>query len=112
MLYHTAPFRRSLAASLSLIAIASAAPALAQDEEARADAPREAPAKCIAPQTVVPPFNNTPEAMEQSRVAATIVAGDSVCKGSALMPELSEIQHGPEEPVVPEEGVEEPAEPA
>ena len=90
----------------------SATPALAQDEEAQADAPREVPAKCVAPQTVVPPFNNTPEAMEQSRVAATIVAGDSVCKGSALTPELSEIQHGPEEPVVPEEGAEEPAEPA
>ena len=92
------------------------APALAQEDEVAAEdaALVEAPEvrRCVAPQSVVPPFNNTPEAMEQSRIAATIVAGDSVCKSSPLMPELSEIQHGAEEAVVPGDEGEEEAEPA
>ena len=46
MLYHTAPLRRSLAASLSFIAVASAAPAIAQDEDASQD-------KANASQTIV-----------------------------------------------------------
>ncbi|WP_263617982.1 hypothetical protein [Qipengyuania aquimaris] len=43
------------------------------------------------------------------------MAGDQVCKTSALNPELSELQHGPEEAVVPDEeeaGEEAAAEPA
>ena len=71
--------------------------------------------KCIAPQVIVPTFNNTPEAMEQSRIAATMLAGDLVCKTSALNPELSELQHGPEEALLPDEeetGEEAAAEPA
>ena len=85
-----------------------ASPSFAQDPDAAGEDDRREVRKCIAPQAVVPTFNNTPEAMEQSRIAATIVAGEQVCRTSALIPELSELQHGPEEAVVPdEEAVEE-----
>ena len=80
-----------------------ATPSLAQDADAPVEEDSREVRKCIAPQVIVPTFNNTPEAMEQSRIAATIVAGDQVCKTSALNPELSELQHGPEEAVVPDE---------
>ena len=92
-----------------------ASPSFAQDAEATSEEDSREVRKCIAPQVIVPTFNNTPEAMEQSRIAATIVAGDQVCKTSALNPELSELQHGPEEAVVPDEeeaGEEAAAEPA
>ena len=84
----------------------------AQDQPASPEPDAPAARKCIAPQAIVSPFNNTPEAMEQSRVAATIVAGDSVCRSSPLMPELSEIQDGAEEAVVPGEDAADEAEPA
>ena len=53
-----------------------ATPSLAQDADAPVEEDRREVRKCIAPQVIVPTFNNTPEAMEQSRIAATIVAGD------------------------------------
>ena len=93
----------------------SATPSLAQDADAPVEEDSREVRKCVAPQVIVPTFNNTPEAMEQSRIAATIVAGDQVCKTSALNPELSELQHGPEEALVPDEeetGEEAAAEPA
>ena len=90
----------------SLVVLAT--PSLAQEADTPVEEDRREVRKCIAPQAVVPTFNNTPEAMEQSRIAATIVAGEQVCRTSALIPELSELQHGPEEVVVPdEEAVEE-----
>lgn len=92
-----------------------ATPSLAQDADAPVEEDSREVRKCIAPQVIVPTFNNTPEALEQSRIAATIVEGDQVCKTSPLNPELSELQHGPEEAVVPDEeetGEEAAAEPA
>ena len=97
----------------SLVVLAT--PSLAQEADTPVEEDRREVRKCIAPQAIVSTFNNTPEAMEQSRIAATIVAGDQVCKTSALNPELSELQHGPEEAVVPDEeeaGEEAAAEPA
>lgn len=85
--------------SLTLLA----APALAQDDDTPVESSEQAPRKCIAAQVIVPTFNNTPEAMEQSRIAATIVAGSEVCRTSTLIPELSELKHGPEEVLEPED---------
>ncbi|MFN2100837.1 hypothetical protein [Altererythrobacter sp. MF3-039] len=66
---------------------------------------------CIAGQVIVPPFNNTPAAMDQSRIAATAVMRSNarsgsksvrVCQTSAVSPEISELKHGNEVPVDPE----------
>ena len=92
-----------------------ATPSFAQDADAPVEEDGREVRKCVAPQVIVPTFNNTPEAMEQSRIAATMLAGDLVCKTSALNPELSELQHGPEEALLPDEeeaGEEAAAEPA
>lgn len=75
----------------------------------------------MAGQVIVPPFNNSPAAMDQSRVAATIVmrgktgAGGKpvrVCQTSAVSPELSRLKHGNEVPVDPEYEGEDKAAPA
>ncbi|MCA0904452.1 hypothetical protein [Qipengyuania aquimaris] len=41
-----------------------ATPSLAQDADAPVEEDRREVRKCIAPQVIVPTFNNTPEAME------------------------------------------------
>ena len=71
---------------------------------------RAAPRVCTPAQLLVPPFNNTPEAMEQSRIAATLLRGDEICKTSPIFPEKSLIEHGEEQPVLPEEAAAEPVE--
>lgn len=102
-------------ASLSLAALLLlTSPVTAQEEpvdepEAAREAP-EAPRTCTPAQVLVPPFNNTPEAMEQSRVAATILRGDEICRTSPLFPEKSVIEHGEERPVLPDEVADEPSE--
>lgn len=62
-----------------------------------------APRRCLPAQAVVPPFNNTAGAMDQARVAATIVYGDTICQTSAEFPEASAIEHGEEDPVRPDD---------
>lgn len=85
-----------------------ATPLLAADGPA---AEVEAPVACLPAHVVVPPFNNTAEAMEQSRIAATVVmdadarAGKKavrVCRKSAVAPRVSEIEGVNEVPVDPE----------
>ena len=97
-----------LCAAVAFIAVT---PAFAADEEpgdgAEDAQSRVAPRVCTPAQAVVPPFNNTPEAMDQSRVAATILRGDAICRTSAVFPEKSLIEHGQEQPVLPEEAVDE-----
>ena len=82
------------------------------DEETAETAPEgeapSAPRACTPAQVIVPPFNNTPEAMEQSRVAATVLRGDEICKASAVFPEKSLIEHGEEMPVLPDDAAAEP----
>ena len=72
---------------------------------------RDQPVACVAAQVIVPPFNNTPAAMDQSRVAATAVMRENarrggkpvrVCQTSAVSPKLSRIKHGYEVPIDPE----------
>ena len=82
----------------------------AEQEEAEKLPPL--PRVCTPAQAVVPPFNNTPEAMEQSRVAATVLKGEEICKTSPIFPEKSVIEHGEEEPVLPEGMTVEPVEEA
>lgn len=102
---------RAILAFSTLLLVAT--PVLAQDKpiddaEAAHQAPG-APRTCTPAQVVVPPFNNTPEAMEQSRVAATILRGEEICRTSAVFPEKSLIEHGEEQPVLPDEAVDEPS---
>ena len=68
--------------------------------------------RCVPATALVPPFNNSPGALEQSRVAATTVenirdrrgeAAYRVCGKSAVAPELSEIEGVEEEPLTEEE---------
>ena len=68
--------------------------------------------RCVSPTVLVPPFNNTPGALEQSRVAATTVEdirqrrgldAVRVCGKSALSPELSDLDGIDEEPLTEEE---------
>ena len=68
--------------------------------------------RCVSATTLVPPFNNTPGALEQSHVAATTVesichrrgeAAYRVCKTSALAAEISEAQGIDEKPLTDEE---------
>lgn len=61
------------------------------------------PRRCLPAHAVVPPFNNSPEALDQARVAATMIAGEAVCQTSAVSPELSQLKHGAEEPVLPDD---------
>lgn len=96
-----------VSAGLTLAALPFAA--LAQDRD---EAPRAAPERCVAAQVLVPPFNNSAGAMEQSRIAATTVEGIRhrrgeaafrVCKTSAIAPEFSELEGGEEKPLTEEE---------
>lgn len=106
--------RMSIAASLVFAAAATLpvamndAPDLAAEET---PASASEPVACVAGQVIVPPFNNSPAAMDQSRVAATIVmrgkagAGGKpirVCQTSAVSPELSRLKHRNEVPVDPD----------
>lgn len=68
--------------------------------------------RCVPATVLVPPFNDSPGALEQSRIAATTVenirdrrgeAAFRVCRKSALAPELSEIEGVEEEPLTEEE---------
>ncbi|MEZ5679701.1 MAG: hypothetical protein R3E14_00185 [Erythrobacter sp.] len=94
-------------AVLSLLA----SPALAADEPVDGEEQLPAtPRACTPAQAVVPPFNNTPEAMEQSQVAATVLQGDEICRTSPVFPEKSAIEHGEEQPALPEEAAVEPVE--
>ncbi len=97
-------------ASLALSALPCALSA--QDYPADNENRDTAPERCVAATTLVPPFNNTPGALEQSRVAATTVesirhrrgeAAYRVCKTSAVAPEISEAQGIDEKPVTDEE---------
>lgn len=94
--------------ALSALPCALSAQDYSADNENR-DAPFE---RCVSATTLVPPFNNTPGALEQSRVAATTVetirhcrgeAAYRVCKTSALAPEISEVQGIDEKPLPDEE---------
>lgn len=97
-----------------ILAAGMAQPAQAQDEvEPRAEETESngQPVACVAAQVIVPPFNNTPAAMDQSRKAATVVMRENaraggkpvrVCQTSAVSPELSRLKHGNEVPVDPE----------
>lgn len=88
-----------------LILAVLAVPALAQDREA------DGPVACMPAQAVVPPFNNTAEAMDQSRVAATVVMGEReragergvrVCQTSAVAPQVSAVEGIEEVPIDPD----------
>ena len=90
-----------------LAVVALPAAVLAQDHREHEPAPE----RCVAATVLVPPFNNTPGALEQSRIAATKVEeirhrrGEDaywVCKTSAMAPEVSEIE-GVEEEVLTDE---------
>lgn len=68
--------------------------------------------RCVPATVLVPPFNDSPGALEQSRIAATTVenirdrrgeAAFRVCRKSALAPEFSEIENVDEEPLTDEE---------
>ena len=95
----------------ALAVLALPAGVLAQDHrehEAERESARE---RCVAATVLVPPFNNTPGALEQSRIAATKVEeirhrrGEDayrVCRTSAMAPEISEIE-GVEEEVLTDE---------
>lgn len=100
---------------LALGAVFVAMPVSFLSAQDRADDMREddqRPERCVSATVLVPPFNNTPGALEQSRIAATTVEGIRerrgeaayrVCKTSALTPELSEIEGVEEEPLTEEE---------
>ncbi|MBS7670480.1 hypothetical protein [Croceicoccus gelatinilyticus] len=47
---------------------------------------REAPRDCVLPQQIAPSFNNTPAAMEQSRIAANTVRKAHRARGGAMAP--------------------------
>ncbi len=97
-----------LSGFVGLIALAVSGVASAQDEEQRDSGPQ----RCVSPTVLVPPFNTSPGALEQSRIAATTVEdirqrrGEEavrVCRKSALSPELSELEGVDEEPLTEEE---------
>jgi hypothetical protein len=94
--------------ALSALPCALSAQDYSADNENR-DSPFE---RCVSATTLVPPFNNTPGALEQSRVAATTVesirhrrgeAANRVCNTSALAPEISQVQGIDEKPLTDEE---------
>ena len=99
-------FSAAAALVLAMPALAADDVPVVDDVETEEEA-RTEPRRCTPAQVVVPPFNNTPEAMEQSRVAATILHGDQICKSSAVFPEKSLIEHGEEEPVLPADAADE-----
>ena len=97
-------------AALAVLALPAAA--LAQDHSEHDGERKAAPERCVPATVLVPPFNNTPGALEQSRVAATRVenirnrrgeAAYRVCKTSAVAPEISEIEGVNEKPLTEEE---------
>ena len=75
--------------SIALVLAAAAAPAAEAHDGHRMS---EITVACVPAQAIVPPFNNTPEAMDQSRIAATMVmderarAGDRACRSAAPAP--------------------------
>ena len=94
-----------------VLALALPFAAHAQDVDDTDDLPAEATTRCVSATVLVPPFNNTAEALEQSRIAAITVEetreanGEEavpVCRTSTVMPELAEIQ-GVHEDVVSED---------
>jgi hypothetical protein len=94
--------------ALSALPCALSAQDYSADNENR-DTP---PERCVSATTLVPPFNNTSGALEQSRVAATTVesiryrrgeAAYRVCKTSAVAPEISDAQGIDEKPLTNEE---------
>ena len=100
----------ALPAGLALASLPLAA--FAQDHDDHADPREAAQERCVAATVLVPPFNNTPGALEQSRIAATTVeeirhrrgeAAYRVCRTSAVAPEISEIEGVDEEPLTEEE---------
>ena len=85
---------------------------LAQDHSGHDNGRKAAPERCVAASVLVPPFNNTPGALEQSRIAATAVEGIRqqrgeaayrVCKTSAVAAEISEVEGVNEKPLTEEE---------
>lgn len=102
--------RLALAVGIALAPLPVAV--LAQDHRDHVEHREEAPERCVAPTVLVPPFNNTPGALEQSRVAATTVenirhrrgeAAYRVCRTSAIAPEFSEVEGIDEKPLTEEE---------
>ena len=84
----------------------------AQDKDDVGSQSSGAPERCVPATVLVPPFNNTPDALEQSRIAASTVEGIRhgrgeaayrVCQTSAVSPEISEIEGVNEAPVTEEE---------
>ncbi|GGD44272.1 hypothetical protein [Croceicoccus pelagius] len=71
--------RYALIPIFALLAI----PAAAQEEPMH---DHEAPRDCVLPQQIAPSFNNTPAAMEQSRIAANTVRNAHRARGGALPP--------------------------
>lgn len=101
-------FMHSIAFAALCLPLAAQALDRSEDEGRLAGAKE----RCVAPTVLVPPFNNSPGALEQSRVAATTVEsirdehGEPayrVCKTSAIAPEISEIEGVNEEPLTDEE---------
>ena len=93
----------------AIVTMAWSGTALAQQGEAPEVSSAE---RCVSPTVLVPPFNNTSGALEQSRIAATTVEdirqerGEDalrVCRTSATMPELAEIDGSREAPLTKEE---------
>ena len=100
------------ALSAALAAIFLPATVLAQDHGEHDGERETAPERCVAATVLVPPFNNTPGALEQSRIAATTVenirhrrgeAAYRVCQTSAVAPEISEVEGVNEKPLTDEE---------
>ena len=101
-----------LAVPTALAVLALPVAVLAQDHSEHESERKAAPERCVAATVLVPPFNNTPGALEQSRVAATTVEGIRhrrgeaayrVCKTSAVAPEISEVEGVNEKPLTEEE---------
>lgn len=97
-------------AALAVLALPAAV--FAQDHREQERERDAAPERCVAATVLVPPFNNSPGALEQSRIAATTVEGIRnrrgeaayrVCKTSAVSPEFSELEGVSEEPLAAEE---------
>lgn len=99
-------------ALVALAAIALPVAGLAQDHSELGSERNAAPERCVAATVLVPPFNNTPGALEQSRIAATTVEGIRhrrgeaayrICKTSAVAPAISEVEGVDEKPLTEEE---------
>ena len=90
---------------LALSATILATPLVAADRDT------DEPQACVPAHAIIPPFNNSPEAMDQSRIAATIVMDGQarrggrrvpVCRTSAVAPQVSQIEGVNEVPVDPD----------